>query len=86
MKVELTMEARNVEDKSDYFLKKELEMDVIPDIGEEICEELNEDDEKAIFLKVIKRTFYLRGYVHITLEHCSINNEKLKRLKEFGWI
>ena len=90
MRVELSVELTSKEDKLDFYLTKKLEMDALPDVGEQIGEELSEDDDKALFFKVENRLFYLGKYVHIMLEPLfRINNENkndiLRRMNEFGW-
>lgn len=98
MKVELTVGLTSKKDKLDFYLTKKLDMEFLPDEGEEIGEEIEDDtfleisefEDFALFFKVEKRVFYLDKYVHIILEPLFIINNKnkndiLKCMKKSGW-
>jgi len=84
MKIELNVDIINKNDGWHLFLEKELEMDFLPDVGEEI-------EDNGLSFKVDSRTFHLEKYVHIMLEPVFeiINDrdkkEVLKRMQESGW-
>lgn len=84
MKIELNVELIKKNDGWNIYLEKELEMDFLPDVGEEI-------EDNGLSFKVNSRTFYLERYVNIMLEpefeiiKDRDKKEVLKRMQESGW-
>jgi hypothetical protein len=85
MKVELNVELAEKNGLWDLYVGKKLEMDFLPNVGEEI-------EDNGLFFKVDSRTFYLKGYVHIMLKQgFEITEERdkkavLNRMHDTGWL
>jgi len=84
METRLSVSVKMEDGSWDLFLEKELNLEFIPDVEDEI-------DDNGLNFKVRSRRFYLEGYVTLSLVQCfeMINDrnkkEVLTRMKESGW-
>lgn len=84
MQIKLSVNLKRQNIGMGLFLEKEIELDFLPDVGEEI-----KDNELGFTVE--DRTFYLDGYVSLSLEQVFDivedidEKDVLKRMKESGW-
>ncbi len=84
MKIELTIELKMKDNIWKVFLEKEMDLEFLPDINEEVI-------DNGLNFRVKDRTFDLKGQVNIHLEQLFelVNNNDRKQdlmlMQESGW-
>lgn len=84
METRLNVSVKMEDGSWDLFLEKELNLEFIPDVKDEI-------EDNGLNFEVRSRRFYLEGHVTLSLDQCfeMINDkdkkEVLTRMKESGW-